>query len=496
MSGEITITPGYNFSAGERVTESKLNQLGQPVAQVQAGSIGATELNNAAVIAALGDNLRGQNLALNAALVGDTWDTPAGVSATVGGRKTNARGWFVNPVGAAVDYARVESSPTTGASNLWAIKVTGAASATTVDIGRFIQSDIAAALGQESFTVSAYVKNNTAAALTPLIRIDTASTRDDQGTVSNQESEATTAIPNTEWLRISKTFDGTLISNMENGADIIIRIPDTHLNSGIKSVEVCMVQIEIGDTLTPYQLKTEDMERQVIDETFLVPTGAEFDFAGITAPTGFLMEYGQAVSRTTYSDLLAVLTATTGGTLTSGSPTVTGVSDDLTGLGLVGAPVEGTGIPAATTITAITSTTITLSANATATGAVSDIRIFPHGAGDGSTTYNIPDWRGRVAAGRDDMGGTAATRLTAGSAAALDGTVLGEVGGEEEHQLTEAELAAHGHIIRMSGSFGYSPGSGAAISGVGSGFASQDAGSDNPHTNVQPTGITNKIIKY
>lgn len=35
-----------------------------------------------------------------------------------------------------------------------------------------------------------------------------------------------------------------------------------------------------------------------------------------------------------------------------------------------------------------------------------------YGAGDGSTTFNLPDYRGRVAAGRDDMGGTNAQRLT------------------------------------------------------------------------------------
>lgn len=34
-----------------------------------------------------------------------------------------------------------------------------------------------------------------------------------------------------------------------------------------------------------------------------------------------------------------------------------------------------------------------------------------YGAGDGSTTFNLPDSRGRVEAGKDDMGGTAANRL-------------------------------------------------------------------------------------
>lgn len=61
------------------------------------------------------------------------------------------------------------------------------------------------------------------------------------------------------------------------------------------------------------------------------------------------------------------------------------------------------------------------------------------GAGDGSTTFNLPDMRGRVGAGRDDMGGTPAGRLTvAGSL--LEGITLGNVGGDEH-------LQEHVHVI-------------------------------------------------
>ena len=35
-----------------------------------------------------------------------------------------------------------------------------------------------------------------------------------------------------------------------------------------------------------------------------------------------------------------------------------------------------------------------------------------YGAGDGSTTFVLPDLRGRLPSGKDDMGGTAASRLT------------------------------------------------------------------------------------
>lgn len=69
-----------------------------------------------------------------------------------------------------------------------------------------------------------------------------------------------------------------------------------------------------------------------------------------------------------------------------------------------------------------------------------------HGAGDGSTTFALPDLRGRVIAGEDDMGGTAANRLTS-SGSGVFGNVLGATGGVETVTLTAAQsgVPAHGH---------------------------------------------------
>jgi microcystin-dependent protein len=69
-----------------------------------------------------------------------------------------------------------------------------------------------------------------------------------------------------------------------------------------------------------------------------------------------------------------------------------------------------------------------------------------YGAGDGSTTFALPDLRGRTIAGEDDMGGSAANRLTtAGSG--INGIVLGASGGSQNHTLTGAQsgTSAHGH---------------------------------------------------
>lgn len=55
------------------------------------------------------------------------------------------------------------------------------------------------------------------------------------------------------------------------------------------------------------------------------------------------------------------------------------------------------------------------------------------GVGDGSTTFNLPDLRGRMLAGVDDMGGSAANRVT-NAVSGIAGTTLGAVGGEQNAQ--------------------------------------------------------------
>lgn len=123
-----------------------------------------------------------------------------------------------------------------------------------------------------------------------------------------------------------------------------------------------------------------------------------------------------------------------------------------------------------------------------------------YGVGDGSTTFNIPDLRGRVIAGQDDMGGTSANRLTTAKSG-INGDNLGAFGGQEDHLLTHAEsgLPAHTHDIQSITSVSTDTvGSGNRLrtgdnitNGVTGG--AQDATSS--HNNVQPTIILNYIIK-
>ena len=176
--------------------------------------------------------------------------------------------------------------------------------------------------------------------------------------------------------------------------------------------------------------------------------GEVFDFAGTAAPALSLLCYGQAISRTTYAALFAVISTT-------------------------------------------------------------------YGTGDGSTTFNVPDLRGRVVAGQDDMGGTSANRLT-NQTGGLNGDTLGAVGGAETHVLSIDELAAHdhtaditdpGHLHTTSAGAsqsvmrdevdGFSPASGANTTGSATTGITVDilnTGGNGAHNNVQPTLILNKCI--
>lgn len=145
-------------------------------------------------------------------------------------------------------------------------------------------------------------------------------------------------------------------------------------------------------------------------------TGVIKSYGGFTAPTGYLMCDGAAVSRTTYATLFDATTIAATGSTTNLSSTVTTVTN-MTFME-VGMPISGPGIQAGTTITAINTgaATITLSLAATATASGVALRACPWGVGDGSTTFNVPDGRDRSPVGKNTLRLGGNDGLAAGSA--------------------------------------------------------------------------------
>jgi prepilin-type N-terminal cleavage/methylation domain-containing protein len=144
-----------------------------------------------------------------------------------------------------------------------------------------------------------------------------------------------------------------------------------------------------------------------------------------SAPSGYLLEDGSAVSRTTYSDLFAVVGTT-------------------------------------------------------------------YGVGDGSTTFNLPDSRGRVVVNRN----TADTEFT----------TIGQKPGEKVHTLSVAEIPSHQHNIRAeygaAGMGAYPPPSNynQLTNNAGYGFQTAytraDGGGGASHNNIQPSIVQMFAIRY
>jgi microcystin-dependent protein len=126
------------------------------------------------------------------------------------------------------------------------------------------------------------------------------------------------------------------------------------------------------------------------------------------------------------------------------------------------------------------------------------------GNGDGSTTFGLPDLKGKVVVG-------------AGAGPGLTNRVLGVTGGSETHTLTLEQMPSHNHDINDPGhnhttQFEYSKynqvcdktktggrGSDCSANGVNSnrtGITINNRGGGQPHNNMQPFLVMNYIIKY
>lgn len=247
------------------------------------------------------------------------------------------------------------------------------------------------------------------------------------------------------------------------------------------------------------------------------PTGGSIIYHGFTAPGGWLFANGTAISRATYAALFSAIAISTTGTFTSGSKVVTGIAST-SGMS-IGMPMSGTNVVLGAKIQTVDSATqITMDTNASGNGAAAFV-VAPFGVGDGSTTFNVPDLRGRVPAGTDNMNGVgAAGRLGTGATGGVTtAATLGATGGEQSHTLITGELAAHSHGVNdpthqhtINGGNSYvvlDPAGGSGLiagpnvttvannTPAATGISIQNTGSGTAHNVVQPTLVVNYIIK-
>lgn len=119
---------------------------------------------------------------------------------------------------------------------------------------------------------------------------------------------------------------------------------------------------------------------------------------------------------------------------------------------------------------------------------------YPFGTGDGSTTFNLPDLRGRVGGG-------------IGAGSGLTVRVVGSSVGEETHVLTVAEMPSHNHVFNPladSSTNGQgTPPSAVGVSNRTSGTGPinsttfiEDTGGDGAHNTMQPTLFAGNYFIY
>jgi hypothetical protein len=224
----------------------------------------------------------------------------------------------------------------------------------------------------------------------------------------------------------------------------------------------------------------------------IIPIGGLLDFAGFADPLHYYLCNGAAKNRISDYKLFTALTKTEVVTLTLASPTFTVVSNADYHIGM---PLEGIGISPGTTIANIVGTTITMSSNAIAPAGAQIVRFFAWGAGDGSTTFNVPNLLGYATAGANG------TTLGAG---VVNG--VGLQGGAANAVLVAANVPAHTHkttvpVQGVAFGFGYANGT----ETVSQTFTSDGGESlaniplTTPPTGfsiVQPTAMVKKYIRY
>ena len=121
-----------------------------------------------------------------------------------------------------------------------------------------------------------------------------------------------------------------------------------------------------------------------------------------------------------------------------------------------------------------------------------------YGAGNGTTTFRLPNLAGRVVVGQ-------------GTGSGLTSRSMGATGGAETHTLTTSEMPSHSHTSNAVGStLGLMTANGSNTAGAGldsspvepnlyaapAALSIDNSGGGTAHNNMQPFAVLNYIIRY
>lgn len=109
-----------------------------------------------------------------------------------------------------------------------------------------------------------------------------------------------------------------------------------------------------------------------------------------------------------------------------------------------------------------------------------------YGAGDGATTFNVPNFKGRFPAGHDPSD--------------ADFRPAGKTGGEKAHALTVNEMPAHAHTVKDVSNTYEGVGGGGSLKLVqyagGQVYQTTSAGAGAPHGSLPPYQVVSYVIRY
>lgn len=205
-----------------------------------------------------------------------------------------------------------------------------------------------------------------------------------------------------------------------------------------------------------------------------IPSGSIFAFGGSSAPTGYTMANGQAISRTTFATLFGVYSTTYG--IGDGSTTFN--VPDLRGRSVYGADNLG-GASAANRLQISTNLTTTSGSTAATVASGTGLaagQIITATSVNGGTTISSVNGTSVTLSGNATASGTNAARFSALG----DAQALGQAGGAISHAQGANEIASHNHggsslSASSGGSGSFTLGNGDGAGALGSYIATGSA---------------------